>query len=218
MRSSKLRVAVLAVGLLASSLLVGATPLGTALGPVVAPSAEASISTAATLEGLVNGAHVVALAEAEESRTEWEGGRIVTLTRLHVVEKIGGEAPETLWVKSLGGMVGDIGQSVEGEPSFAKGARSLVFLRRITDKNAPDLHVVVSRAQGQYPLALEKARWMVRAHSRAGTIVPPRESANTPAMVLPKVAAMVRLQNRPVDEVLSEVRSVWSQLHAKKTP
>ena len=213
MRSSKLRVAALAVGLVASSLVLGS---GAELGAV--PRAEASISTAATLEGLVNGSHVVALAEPEESRTEWEGGRIVTLTHLHVVEKVSGEAPESVWVKTLGGMVGTIGQSVEGEPSFTKGVRSLVFLRRTTDKNAPDLHVVVSRAQGQYPLALEKARWMIRAHSRAGTILPPRENANTPSMVLPKVPAMARLQNRPVDEVLGEVRSVWAQLHAKKNP
>ena len=192
-----------------------------ALGPVRVqePSAEASVSTAATLEGLVGFAHVVALAEPTESRTEWQGGKIVTYTRLVVVERVSGEAPASVWVKSLGGTVGDIGQSVEGEPTFVMGARSLVFLRRLpNDAAAADLHVVVSRAQGQYPLALEKARWMVRPNVRMGLVLPAREAADTPMVVLPKQAALARLRDRPVDDVLREVRDLWTQVHAKKTP
>lgn len=180
-------------------------------------SAEASVSIAASLENLVEGAHVVALAEPEESRTEWEGGRIVTFTKLKVVEKISGESPDTVWVKTLGGMVDHIGQSVEGEPVFVKGTRSMLFLRRSTDKIVPDLHMVVARAQGQYPLALDKARWFVRAHGRAGLIVPSKEKANAPMVVLPKTAAMARLKDRPVDDVVNEVRTLWTQLHAKKS-
>lgn len=179
--------------------------------------AEASVSIAATLENLVEDAHVVALVEPQEARTEWQGGRIVTLTKLKVVEKVSGEGPDTIWVKTLGGMVDNIGQAVEGEPSFVKGTRSMLFLRRSTDTVVPDLHLVVARAQGQYPLALEKARWMVRAHGRAGLILPKKESADTPAMVLPKAAAMARLKDRPVDDVVSEVRSMWTQIHAKKS-
>lgn len=183
------------------------------------PAAHASVSTAATLEGLVGYAHIVALAQPLESRTEWQAGKIVTYTRLQLVERISGEAPESVWVKSLGGTVGDIGQSVEGEPTFTKNSRSLVFLRRLTgDSGAPDAHVVVSRAQGQFPLALEKARWMVRPNVRVGLVLPAREAADTPLVVLPKQPALARLRDRPLDEVVLEVRELWTQIHAKKTP
>lgn len=213
-----LRSLVMRTSILCLALALGFTA---ALGPVRVqePTADASVSTAATLEGLVTFAHVVALAEPTESRTEWQNGKIVTYTRLSVIERVSGEGPAAVWVKSLGGTVGDIGQSVEGEPTFAKGTRSLVFLRRLpNDAGAPDAHVVVSRAQGQYPLALEKARWMVRSNVRVGMILPPREAADTPVVVLPKQAALARLRDRPVDDVLREVRDLWTQVHAKKTP
>lgn len=191
-------------------LLLGALVLGPTLAAVSPPeSAQASIATAATLEGLVSGAQVVALAEPESSESQWEGGRIMTYTKLRVLERLGGDAPEHVWVKSLGGMVGKIGQAVEGEPVFPKGTRTMVFLRRIVDPTHPDVHLVVARGQGAYPLVQEKSRWTVRAPMHLGTIIPRSKHMST-------VPAMAKLAGRPFDDVALEVRALWTEVHAQK--
>lgn len=183
-------------------------PAGVAL---LSPSAHASVSTAATLEGLVEKAQLAAVVEPVESRSQWENGRIVTYTKLHVVERMGGKSSDDVWVMTLGGTVGELGQSVAGEPGFAKGERSLVFLR----PSSPSAFLVVARAQGQYPLARVDDRVVVTANLRTGTVLPPKQEAVRPPLApTTKVAAHVHLHGRELGDVRNEVKTLWTRLHA----
>ena len=94
-----------------------------------------------------------------EAFSRWEqigkGRRIVTHTRLRVERLVSGAQASDgeLWVRTLGGRVGKIGQLVEGEAILPIGQRALVFLAP-----SPDgvLHVT-ALAQGHYPLLADSA-------------------------------------------------------------
>jgi hypothetical protein len=114
--------------------------------------AEASVAVAYSLEDLVAQSPQAIVAEAMEQNSTWEkvGGskRIVTYTRLELRDNVYGDAPGELWVRTLGGAVGKIGQSVAGEASFTLGKQSLVFLT----KTKGGTWVVSGAAQGHYPV------------------------------------------------------------------
>ena len=90
---------------------------------------------------------------AEEAKAVWEdvpgvGKRIVTYTRVNVEQAAYGSPDKTIWVRTLGGVVGKIGQRVEGEAVLVPGERAVLFL-----KSSPEGHFrVVEMAQGHYPL------------------------------------------------------------------
>jgi hypothetical protein len=88
-----------------------------------------------------------------ESTVVWEDGgargrRIVTYTRVRIDRVIDGAAPAALWIRTLGGSIGDIGQRVDGEAILAPGQPGVFFLRQFPD--GP--HAVVGMAQGQFRL------------------------------------------------------------------
>jgi hypothetical protein len=116
--------------------------------------AEASVAVAYTLEELVKQSPQAIVAEAMEQTSAWEkiGGskRIVTYTRLELRDNVYGDAPGELWVRTLGGAVGKIGQSVAGEASFTVGKESLVFLTQ----TKTGTWVVSGAAQGHYPIVV----------------------------------------------------------------
>ncbi len=124
--------------------------------------AHAALSVAYTLDELVQVAPQVVIAKALERRSVWEkiGGskRIVTYTKLAKQENVYGGAPKTLWVRTLGGAVGRIGQQVAGEPRFTLGRESLVFL----SKTGGGTFVVAGAAQGHYPILASKDDGSVR--------------------------------------------------------
>jgi hypothetical protein len=74
------------------------------------------------------------------------GRRIVTYTRARIDRVVDGVAPTELWIRTLGGSIGDIGQHVDGEAILTAGQPGLFFLRRLPD--GP--HGVVGMSQGQY--------------------------------------------------------------------
>lgn len=114
-------------------------------------SAAASVAVLVSLDELVNRSSHVVVATPGEQKSVWEdlpsGRRIVTYTRLSVERTVAGPSEKELWVRTLGGVVGKIGQSVSGEATFAPGARSLLFLSAIDGQI-----VVTARAQGHYPI------------------------------------------------------------------
>ncbi len=61
-----------------------------------------------------------------EQRSQWEelGGarRIVTYTRLSIDRPVAGQPDGEIWVRTLGGAVGDIGQQVSGDAQLKIGA------------------------------------------------------------------------------------------------
>jgi hypothetical protein len=103
---------------------------------------------------LVSKSNLVVAATPLDSRSVWEddaggrGRRIVTYTRLRVERVIDGQFSGELWVRTLGGEVGDIGQHVDGEAVLTPQQPGLLFLRARPDGT----HGIVGMAQGHYPL------------------------------------------------------------------
>ena len=150
----------------------------TALGP---RPAHASVSIAMSLKELVKLSDSVVVAKASTRRSLWEqqgsGRRIVTYTKLQIEQRIFGQPISQIWVRTLGGAVGKIGQHVSGEPQFGSDSRSLLFLAR-----APDgAWVVTGRAQGHFPIVgTKKTGLHLEASPDVGTLLP-RRKPSTPA-------------------------------------
>jgi len=144
-----------------------------------------------TFDELVKAADAVVVASATEANSQWEDGRIYTYTRMTVERGIAGQVAtgEQIWLRTLGGSVGNIGQHVDGEASFPIGASSLLFLRKSKVAGHWD---VTARAQGQYPVvapAAAKPRQIVRS-SLLGVLYPPK-AALREAPALPPSAPAV---------------------------
>jgi hypothetical protein len=180
-----------------------------ALAVLVPAPAEASVSLAVTWDGLIGESTGAAIATAVESRPVWEGGRIYTYTRVRVERSVAGAlsaGPEGLWVRTMGGIVGDIGQQVEGEAVLAPGAPSLLFLH----PGPTGAFEVTARGQGQFPIVTtpSQAPRVVRNGSM-GLLLPRR----VPVPLLPPRLAADVLHNRTVDDAVREVADAWSRVH-----
>lgn len=182
-----------------------------AISPLVPADASASVSIAATFDGLLHDSSTAAVVTAAESRAVWEDGRIYTYTHVHVSRAVAGELAtgSEAWVRTMGGIVGKVGQIVEGEAAFAPGETSLLFLR----PGPIGAYVVTDRGQGQFPVVTDDPKQgahIVRNHS-VGMLVAPRVAATSAA---PRLAAEV-LHGRPVDDVAQEVAAAWGAAHAR---
>lgn len=144
----------------------------TALFLTPAPEARAAVSVLLSLDELVAASAHVVVATAGESRSVWEdlpgGRRIVTYTKLQVERSIGGASPgETIEVRTLGGVVGSIGQAVEGDATMAIGQRAVFFVAK-----GERSFVVAGRAQGHFPLrADDKGVVRLEPSPRAGKLL-----------------------------------------------
>jgi hypothetical protein len=182
-----------------------------AISPLVSTSSLASVSIAATFDGLVHESSTAAVVTAAESHAVWEDGRIYTYTHVHVARAVAGELATgaEAWVRTMGGVVGKVGQIVEGEAAFAPGETSLLFLR----VGPVGAYVVTDRGQGQFPVVSHDPKQparIVRSHS-VGMLVAPRVLS---ASAAPRLAAEV-LHGRPVDDVAREIAAAWGAAHAR---
>lgn len=218
---------VLMIGALACLGFVGSATL-------VPSDASASVSIAVPFDALVKDADQVAVITAAESKSVWEDGRIYTYTKVKVDQGVAGDlgAGSDGWVRTMGGVVGKIGQLVDGEPVFVTGKTSLVFMRKF---KGSDVFEVSARAQGQYPVLVDeksKTRKVMRS-SNVGMLLPPRDkvqasqvqnqslasggqssatSQGYPTVVTPRLAQDV-MHDKPLDEVVREVAATWKKLH-----
>ncbi len=133
-----------------------ALPPALVLSPSGAPGvAEASVSVAVSLDDLVARSTYAAIGTPVDRRSVWEdignSKRIVTYTRVDFDRTVFGKAPASAWVRTLGGAVGKIGQSVSGEAQLATGQRALLFLLEVDG-----VVVVVSRAQGHFVIGADQ--------------------------------------------------------------
>lgn len=121
------------------------------LGP---SPAEAAVSFELSLNELVRVSPLVVLGKPLEHQSLWEedengGRRIVTYTRVRVERSLGGEAKEKeVWVRTLGGTVGSVGQRVDGEALLIKDQSAVLFLQPRPDGT----HVVSGMALGHFPV------------------------------------------------------------------
>lgn len=199
---------------------------------LVPSDASASVSIAVPFEALVKDADHVAVVTAAESKSVWEDGRIYTYTKVKVDQGVAGDigAGAEGWVRTMGGVVGKIGQLVDGEPVFVTGKTSLVFMRKF---KANDVFEVSARAQGQYPVLVDeksKTRKVMRS-ANVGMLLPPKDKVNAsqaqtqslasgatqqgqgfPTVVGPRLAQDV-MHDRALDDVVREVATTWKKLH-----
>ncbi len=228
--------------LLRSSLLAALLVSAPAAALLVPSDAQASVSIAIGFDALVKDADTVGIVTPQEAKTLWEDGRIYTYTRVKIDQGIAGELGTGTegWVRTMGGVVGKIGQMVDGEPVLTTNKPALLFLRKLKSGSGWE---VSARAQGQYPVLTDsaaKTRKVIRSAS-VGVLFPPTpparvnaevtvpnvdpkaQSVATPATTTTDQVKALRLagdviHDRPVDEVAREIATTWKKLHPATAP
>jgi len=191
--------------------LVGFAIAATALAATGGGRAQASVSIPVVFDDLVRRASAVAIVTPSAQRAIWEDGRIVTYTRMRIDRLVAGRLEGEVWVRSLGGAVGDIAQIVEGQPRFAIGVSSLVFLRPHLDpvdrsQQSGSLSVVAS-AQGQFPIVAREGQPPRLALALdVGGLVPSAEGG------APRLARDA-LKDQPVESAVREIATTWPRAH-----
>ncbi len=177
---------------------------------LAAVDAHASVSIQVTWDGLLHDSTAAVVATTVETRSVWENGRIYTYSREHVDRAIAGELSSgaDVWVRTLGGVVGKIGQMVEGEAVLSPGEAGLLFLH----PGPVGAFVVTARGQGQFPVVPTvspsdpKAPPHLVRSSAAGAMVPPATPTASP------FAADV-IHGRVVDDVARDITTAWDHAH-----
>lgn len=208
---------------------LGVALLASAALAVVPSDAGASVSIAVSFDSLVKDADDVVLITPTESQSVWEDGRIYTYTKVHVDQGVAGTdltAGNDTYVRTLGGVVGKVGQLVDGEAVLTKDKPALLFLRKLKAGSFD----VSARGQGQYPVMVD-AKTKERRISRnlnAGVLLPPKEKAvpasgvttqslsATDPVVTPGTAirlAQEVLHEKKLEDGAREIATAWKRLH-----
>jgi hypothetical protein len=114
---------------------------------------HAALSRGLSLEELTRASHRSLLVTPLDAWCSWAtlGGRrtIVTDTLARVDERLGRAASDTgeLLVRTLGGVIGDLGERFGGQAELRLGEQAVVFLT-----SNGDVEFVTGMAQGHYPL------------------------------------------------------------------
>jgi hypothetical protein len=176
--------------------------------------AHASAVIALTLDDLVDKSDVVVVVTPKSKSARWEAGRIVTYTTVVVDTPVGGgpAAGESLVVRTMGGVVGDIGQKVFGEATLPLGTPMVLFLRDLPKPlvatSVAGARSVTGMAQGALPIVVGTDKVQRIGPSAASlTLVPPPNPKSVPANVA--------TSGRPVKDVVVELRTLWTS-HGKK--
>jgi len=220
---------VLSRALLASALAI----VGLFAAAILVPSdASASVSIAMGYDALVKDADNVVLVTPGDQSSVWEDGRIYTYTKVKVDQPVAGDLPAggEGFVRTMGGVVGQIGQMVDGEPVFTSGQQSMLFLRKLKVSSTFE---VSGRAQGQFPVVVNevtKLKTLSRS-SNAGMLLPPKAlpaatATATPASGVstqsvkdtPQLVARLRLASevihgRAIGDAANEISASWKKVH-----
>src|SRR5579872_6119804 len=110
-------------------MLRGLIAASAACAALAASDARASVSIQVTWDSLLRESTAAAVVTPTDAQSVWENGRIYTYTHVHVDRAVAGELAtgSDAWVRTMGGIVGKIGQRVEGEAVLAPGHASLLF-------------------------------------------------------------------------------------------
>lgn len=164
--------------------------------PLAVADAHASVAVLMSLDEMVAASTQVVVATASDHHSVWEdmpsGRRIVTYTKLSVERTVAGAPAQEVWVRTLGGTVGKIGQSVAGEAQIATGSRAFYFLAQ----SGPTM-VVTGMAQGHFPIVVDdKGVARLKASPDPGMLVPRRG---------PTISANERLVGNKLDDAVALV-------------
>ena len=187
---------------LRSVALASALALPAALGlvpgphPFAPPEAVAGVSVLLSLEELAAASTHVVVARALDRHSQWEelggGRRIVTYTRVRVERSIVGAPGSEIVVRTLGGAVDGIGQSVSGEAQLALGKPALLFVAQ-----GEGALVVAGMAQGHYPIVESPKEPPRLAPSPDGGMLLPRRG--------PTVSAREELVGATLDAAIAAI-------------
>jgi len=168
----------------------------------------------ATLDDLVDKSDVVALVTPKSRTARWESGRIVTYTTVVVDTSVAGgpAAGDSLVVRTMGGVVGDIGQKVFGEATLVIGSPVVIFLRDLPKPmvatSLPGARSVTGMSQGTLPILVGTDKIQrIGPSATTLTLVPPPNPKSVPANVA--------TAGRPVKDVVVELRTLVDS-HGKK--
>jgi hypothetical protein len=181
--------------------------------------AGASTSIAIPFESLVQRSTAAVIGTPLTQTSTMEDGRIVTYSDVHIDTSVAGDPPtDDVWIRTLGGTLGHIGQTVEGEAELTVGHPCLLFLRpAVTLHSAtpgdapvplPGVWSVTERAQGQFPVVrhADGVLRLVRSFGVDGALPP----FGRPQALL----AMDALHDVKVADATALVSKTWSQVHA----
>lgn len=191
--------AALALAPLAAPALAGSAAFLALTG--VAFEADASLHLEVTLDHLTKISDLAIEGTPAEGTSLWEdtpggGRRIVTYTPVRVAQAAYGAPGAEVWVRTLGGQVGDIGQKVEGEAVLVPGERTVLFLK--ASPEGPTR--VVEMAQGQYVIRTHEKIDRLRISPHLGKVIPSKDDKDRAR------AARVLLHDRPLGEAMSMIR------------
>lgn len=170
--------------------------------------ASATQVLALSLRELVEGADrvVVGTVIAQEAHYD-DLDRIVTDSTLRVDETLYGEPAETLVVRHVGGVVGELGLSVAGEERYEDGARMLLFLRAYGSGDAGIVWRPVGMSQGEMPVVDRGAGDVILPGGAGVTTV----QQGSDGQLRPAPGAL----DGPIgyDELLARVRDLVREVH-----
>ena len=180
---------------------------------LVTTDSRASLSYTVVFDALLEESTAATVATAMDEHAVWEDGRIVTYTHAHVDDVLAGSAGHDVWIRALGGEVGDIGQQVEGEATFTMGHRYVLFLK----PNAQNTMSVVARAQGEFPLVTDDTKSLRVPSTLRPVALPPRPDvvtrvqARAPEAAQPAISV---LAGKSVEDTRKLVQGAWARTHA----
>ncbi|AKF03750.1 hypothetical protein DB32_000899 [Sandaracinus amylolyticus] len=169
--------------------------------------AHATSTEAMDLRALVHDAdHVVVGTVVSQDARYDHLDRIVTDVTIRVDERMHGAAREgtTIVVRRLGGVIGDVGLRIEGEPSFVEGERVVLFARLV----AAD-HVLrpIGMSQGVLPISRESGIEMVMPGGEGLALVQRGSDGRL------RAAPGALMAPEPVDALLARVRDLVAEIH-----
>ena len=194
---------------------------------LVPSDASASVSIAVGYDALVKDADNIVVVTPGDQSSVWEDGRIYTYTKVKVDQPVAGDlaAGGEGFVRTMGGVVGKIGQLVDGEPVFTSGKQSMLFLRKL---KVASTFEVSARAQGQFPVLVNevtKLKTLSRS-GNAGMLLPPKTASTAPASGVTTQSkdfaatpvAKLRLASevihgRAIDDAATELSASWKKAH-----
>ena len=183
--------------------------------------AHASVSITVLFDELVRDSTGAALVTPMEQRAVWENGRIYTFTRVHVDRSVAGAVDNDPWIRTMGGVVGKVGQLVDGEPVLTVGRPGLLFVQPLTEEG-PGVYVVTARAQGQFPVVVDaqNTQRFVRASGASAGVPTPRErvvqisrSRAMSGLAYGAPLATDVLHKRPIEDGVRDVATAWARIH-----
>ena len=182
-----------------------------------AQSAIASVSLLLRYAELVDETRVAVVVAPLRSESRWENGRIYTTTTARVDKVITGrvEVGKEVTIRTLGGIVGDTGQAVEGEAVFDRDRPALVFLKSI---DGDSRYHVVGRAQGQFAVETKEGIAKVRASRQVGTLLKrslPTGPLAPEVLDQMRAPAFEKIEGKSIDELRNVFGAEWKRAHEK---